>query len=63
MDQRDKGTAVLLVSAELDEILGLSDRLAVLYDGELMDVLDAEDSNREKSGLLMAGITDSKSSA
>ena len=63
LDQRDKGTAVLLVSAELDEILGLSDRIAVLYDGELMDVLDAEDSNREKIGLLMAGITDSKSSA
>ena len=49
--------------AELDEVLGLSDRIAVLYDGELMDVLDAEDSNREKIGLLMAGITDSKSSA
>ena len=63
LDQRDKGTAVLLVSAELDEILGLSDRIAVLYDGELMDVLDAEDSNREKIGLLMAGITDSKGSA
>ena len=63
LDQRDKGTAVLLVSAELDEILGLSDRIAVLYDGELMDVLDAEDSNREKIGLLMAGITDSKNSA
>ena len=63
LDQRDKGTAVLLVSAELDEILGLSDRIAVLYDGELMDVLDAEDSNREMIGLLMAGITDSKSSA
>ena len=63
LDQRDKGTADLLVSAELDEILGLSDRIAVLYDGELMDVLDAEDSNREKIGLLMAGITDSKSSA
>ena len=63
LDQRDKGTAVLLVSAELDEILGLSDRIAVLYDGELMDVLDAEASNREKIGLLMAGIPDSKSSA
>jgi ABC-type uncharacterized transport systems, ATPase components len=63
LDQRDKGTAVLLVSAELDEFLGLSARLAVLYDGELMDVLDAEDSNREKIGLLMAGIPDSKSSA
>ena len=58
LEQRDKGTAVLLVSAELDEILGLSDRIAVLYDGKIMDVVDAQDADREKIGLLMAGITD-----
>ncbi len=58
LEQRDKGAAVLLVSAELDEILGLSDRIAVLYDGKIMDVVDAQDANREKIGLLMAGITD-----
>ena len=58
LEQRDKGTAVLLVSAELDEILGLSDRIAVLYDGKIMDVIDAHDADREKIGLLMAGITD-----
>ena len=58
LQQRDKGTAVLLVSAELDEILGLSDRIAVLYDGKIMDVIDAQDADREKIGLLMAGITD-----
>ena len=58
LEQRDKGTAVLLVSAELDEILGLSDRIAVLYDGKIMDVIDARDADREKIGLLMAGITD-----
>jgi len=58
LEQRDKGTAVLLVSAELDEILGLSDRIAVLYDGKIMDVIDAQDADREKIGLLMAGITD-----
>ena len=57
LEQRDKGAAVLLVSAELDEILGLSDRVAVLYDGKLMDVLDAQDADRERVGLLMAGIT------
>ncbi|MBR80663.1 MAG: heme ABC transporter ATP-binding protein [Acidimicrobiaceae bacterium] len=57
LEQRDKGAAVLLVSAELDEILGLSDRIAVLYDGKLMDVLDAQDADRERVGLLMAGIT------
>ena len=58
LEQRDKGAAVLLVSAELDEILGLSDRIAVLYDGKIMDVVDAQEANREKIGLLMAGITD-----
>mgnify|MGYP001601590078 CR=1 FL=1 len=57
LQQRDKGTAVLLVSAELDEILGLSDRIAVLYDGKIMDVIDAQDADRERIGLLMAGIT------
>jgi simple sugar transport system ATP-binding protein len=58
VEQRDKGAAVLLVSAELDEILGLADRVAVLYDGKLMDVLDTNVANRERVGLLMAGITD-----
>jgi simple sugar transport system ATP-binding protein len=58
VEQRDKGVAVLLVSAELDEILGLADRVAVLYDGKLMDVLDTNVANRERVGLLMAGITD-----
>ena len=58
LEQRDKGAAVLLVSAELDEILGLSDRIAVLYDGKIMDVVAAQEANREKIGLLMAGVTD-----
>ena len=57
IQQRDQGLAVLLVSAELDEILGLSDRVAVLYDGKLMEILDAQDADRERVGLLMAGIT------
>lgn len=58
VEQRDKGAAVLLVSAELDEILALADRVAVLYEGKLMGVLDANVANRERVGLLMAGITD-----
>jgi simple sugar transport system ATP-binding protein len=58
VEQRDKGAAVLLVSAELDEILSLADRVAVLYDGKLVDVLDANVATRERVGLLMAGITD-----
>ena len=50
------GAAVLLISAELDEILSLSDRIAVMYKGKILDVLSAEDASREKLGLLMAGI-------
>ncbi len=53
---RDAGTAVLLVSAELDEILSLSDRVAVMYAGEIIDVLPIEEATRERVGLLMAGV-------
>jgi general nucleoside transport system ATP-binding protein len=53
---RDRGMAVLLVSAELDEIMSLSDRIAVMYKGQIIATLDAEQSSREEIGLLMAGI-------
>ncbi|MBC8107491.1 MAG: hypothetical protein H7Z14_12940 [Anaerolineae bacterium] len=53
---RDEGTAVLLVSTELDEILSLSDRIAVMYGGQVIDILDSEDAERERIGLLMAGV-------
>jgi ABC-type uncharacterized transport system ATPase subunit len=52
--KRDAGTAVLLVSAELDEVLELSDRIGVLYRGELVAVLDGRSADREQIGLLMA---------
>ena len=52
---RDRGAAVLLVSAELDEILGLSDRIAVMYDGRLVDIIEAADADRGHIGRLMAG--------
>ena len=52
---RDHGAAVLLVSAELDEILSLSDRIGVLYRGTLAGEFDRADTNREGLGLLMAG--------
>ena len=54
--KRDEGTGVLLVSSELDEILALSDRIAVMYKGQIMDVLDAKNASKENLGLLMAGI-------
>jgi simple sugar transport system ATP-binding protein len=52
--KRDQGTAILLVSAELDEVLELSDRIAVMYRGEIVKVLDARSASREEVGLLMA---------
>jgi len=55
VSERDKGLAVLLVSSELDEVLSLSDRVAVIYRGKLVAVLDAADADRERIGLLMAG--------
>jgi simple sugar transport system ATP-binding protein len=53
--KRDDGVAVLLVSAELDEIMSLSDRIAVMYDGRIVDILPIEQANRQTLGLLMAG--------
>ena len=59
--KRDEGTGVLLVSSELDEILALSDRIAVMYKGQIMDILDAKNANKEHLGLLMAGVHPSES--
>ncbi len=53
--RRDEGMALLLVSSELDEILSLSDRVAVMYRGRLVAVLDGEQIESERIGLLMAG--------
>jgi len=52
---RGRGVAVLLVSAELDEIMSLSDRIAVLYHGQIVAVVDAKKVTREQLGLWMAG--------
>ena len=54
IEMRDTGVAILLVSAELDEILELSDRIAVMYRGELVATLDGRTANKEEVGLLMA---------
>ncbi len=53
--RRDAGVAVLLVSAELDEVLALSDVIAVVHDGKVVATIDAADAEREHIGLLMAG--------
>ena len=56
IEQRDAGVAVLLVSAELDEIMALSDRIAVMYRGKIVATVDADTATREELGLLMAGV-------
>ncbi|MEW6405843.1 MAG: heme ABC transporter ATP-binding protein, partial [Chloroflexota bacterium] len=56
IQKRDEGTAVLLVSSELDEIMVLSDRIAVMYRGQIVDIVPAADVSKEYLGLLMAGI-------
>jgi general nucleoside transport system ATP-binding protein len=56
LEQRMKGKAVLLVSLELDEILDLSDRIAVISHGELVGVVSARETNENEVGLMMTGI-------
>jgi general nucleoside transport system ATP-binding protein len=53
--KRDEGVAVLVVSAELDEIMALSDRIAVMVQGRVVAVVPRQEATREKLGLLMAG--------
>ena len=54
--ERRKGTAIMLISEDLDEILALSDRIAVIYEGRIMDILPRDSATPEKLGLLMAGV-------
>ena len=55
--KRDEGCGVLLVSPELDEIMSLSDRIAVMFSGKILDIIPAKDATKEGLGLLMAGIS------
>ena len=55
LEQREKGLATLLISEDLDEIKNLSDRIMVLYGGEIMGIVDAETVSIEELGLMMAG--------
>ncbi len=55
IEQRDQGKAVLLMSFELDEIFNLSDKIAVMYDGKIVKVLNASETDESEIGLLMAG--------
>jgi general nucleoside transport system ATP-binding protein len=54
--QRKKGASILLISEDLDEIFALSDRIAVIYEGRIMEILTRQSATREMVGLLMAGV-------
>lgn len=58
--EREKGKAILLISAELEEILNLADRIAVIFEGRITGVLDAADATVEAIGLMMAGQSGSQ---
>jgi general nucleoside transport system ATP-binding protein len=55
--QRDSGTAVLLISEDLDELMSISDRLLVIYEGAVIDEADPRTTTREAIGLMMAGVS------
>ncbi len=55
LEQRARGTAILLISEDLDELLAISDRIAVMYEGEIMGIVDADSADVEQLGLMMAG--------
>jgi simple sugar transport system ATP-binding protein len=56
LEQRSRGAAILLISEDLDEIMHLSDTIAVLYEGSIMAIQSIEEATREELGLRMAGV-------
>ena len=56
VEMRNKGRAILLVSADLDEVLALSDRVAIMYEGRFMTIASPKDLDREAIGMLMGGV-------
>ena len=57
LEQRQAGTGTLLISEDLDEIRALSDRIAVIYEGKIMGIVDSAQATLEQLGLMMAGVT------
>ncbi|MFL7838013.1 MAG: ABC transporter ATP-binding protein [Candidatus Promineifilaceae bacterium] len=55
LEQREAGTAILLVSEELEELMALSDRIAVIYEGEIMGIVNADEADVDEIGLMMTG--------
>jgi simple sugar transport system ATP-binding protein len=59
LEQRESGTATLLISEDLDEIRALADRIAVIYEGEIIGIVDGRTATTEQLGLMMAGVKES----
>ncbi|MDF2789641.1 MAG: transporter ATP-binding protein, partial [Neobacillus sp.] len=62
IEKRNNGDGILLVSSELSEILALSDRIAVMYEGKIVDILDRKEATEERLSVLMAGGNENESS-
>ena len=58
LEMRSQGTAILLISEELEEIMNLSDRIAVIYKGKILRILTSKEASIRSIGLLMAGIAE-----
>jgi simple sugar transport system ATP-binding protein len=56
LEQRSRGTAILIISEDLDEVVGLSDRILVMYEGTIIGEADPNTVSREQLGLMMAGV-------
>ena len=56
IEQRGNGTAIMMIYEDLDEVMALSDRIAVIFEGQIMDIVPRAEATPEKLGLLMAGV-------
>ena len=63
LQERDRGTGILLISTDLPEVLSLSDRVGVLYNGELVDVVSDPEAHLGEIGLMMAGTRTARTEA
>jgi simple sugar transport system ATP-binding protein len=63
IEQRDQNTAILMISEDLDEIFGVSDRVAVMYEGRVMGIVDPKTATRQQVGLMMAGVSQEQTPA
>ena len=60
MEQRRHGTAIMMISEDLDEVMALSDRIAVICEGEIMGIVPRNEATPQKLGLMMAGESGKK---